>query len=187
MTSARSGCRRAQPVQAAASSGRSKAVPGNFPANTSNAAGHGQGVLLAVEQLAEALSLGVAAGRESGACIRLAETVSLGICAIRACTGLDLRDGLSVSARERLLITGVNGPANGPVAIEPDLPIFRFQAGHMPSCYGSCECPVLSPVAAACRWSLLLLSPLLSTRRRPSNSKPTRTLQGMTRVWSGHP
>ncbi len=44
---------------------------------------------------------------------------------------------------------------------------------------------MLSPVAAACRWSLLLLSPLLSTRRRPPGSKPTRTLQGMARARSG--
>ena len=60
-----------------------------------------------------------------------------------------------------------------------------FQAGHIPSCGGSWECYALSPVAGACCWSLLLLSPLLSTRRRPSCSKPTRTLQGMARVWSG--
>ena len=60
-----------------------------------------------------------------------------------------------------------------------------FQAGHMPSWRGSCERYALSPVAAACRWSLLLLSPLLSTRRRPSGSKPTRTVQGMARVRSG--
>jgi hypothetical protein len=60
-----------------------------------------------------------------------------------------------------------------------------FQAGHIPSWRGSCECYALSPVAAACRWSLLLLSPLLSTRRRSSGSKPTRTLQGMARVRSG--
>jgi hypothetical protein len=61
-----------------------------------------------------------------------------------------------------------------------------FQAGHIRSWRGSCECYALSPVAAACRWSLLLLSPLLSTRRRSSGSKPTRTLQGMARVRSGH-
>jgi hypothetical protein len=52
-----------------------------------------------------------------------------------------------------------------------------FQAGPMPSGHGSCECYALLPVAAACRWSLLLLSPLLSTRQgRPSSSrrpKPT--------------
>ena len=39
-----------------------------------------------------------------------------------------------------------------------------------------------SPVS---RWLLLLLSPLLSTRRRPSSGKPTRTVQGMARVRSG--
>ena len=37
-----------------------------------------------------------------------------------------------------------------------------FQAGHIPSWRGSCERYALSPVAAACRWLLLLLSPLLS-------------------------
>ena len=37
-----------------------------------------------------------------------------------------------------------------------------FQAGHIPSWHGSCECYALSPVAAAGRWSLLLLSSLLS-------------------------
>jgi len=36
-----------------------------------------------------------------------------------------------------------------------------FQAGHNPSWCGLCERPVLSPVAAVSRWSLLLLSPLL--------------------------
>jgi hypothetical protein len=39
---------------------------------------------------------------------------------------------------------------------------FRFQAGHMPSWQESIECYPLSPVAAGSRWSLLLLSPLLS-------------------------
>ena len=60
-----------------------------------------------------------------------------------------------------------------------------FQAGHIPSCGGSCGCYVPSRVAGACCWSLLLLSLLLSTRRRPSCSKPTRTVQGMARVRSG--
>ena len=41
-----------------------------------------------------------------------------------------------------------------------------FQAGHMPSWHGSCERYALSSVAAGCRWSLLLLSPLLSIRLR---------------------
>src|SRR5262245_6598816 len=39
-----------------------------------------------------------------------------------------------------------------------------FQAGHIPSCYGSCDRYALSPVAAVGRWSLLLLSPLLSAQ-----------------------
>ena len=34
---------------------------------------------------------------------------------------------------------------------------------------------VLSPAAAACRWSLLLLSPLLSAQPRSSGGKLTRT------------
>ncbi len=38
-----------------------------------------------------------------------------------------------------------------------------FQAGHIPSWRGSSERYALSPVAAACRWSLLLLSLLLSS------------------------
>jgi hypothetical protein len=37
-----------------------------------------------------------------------------------------------------------------------------FQAGHIPSWHRSCESYALSPVAGACRWLLLLLSPLLS-------------------------
>jgi hypothetical protein len=37
-----------------------------------------------------------------------------------------------------------------------------FQAGHIPSWRGSCERYALSAVAAGRRWSLLLLSPLLS-------------------------
>ena len=43
-----------------------------------------------------------------------------------------------------------------------------FQAGHIPSWRGSRERYELSPVAVACRWSLLLLSQLLSTQRKPS-------------------
>jgi len=65
------------------------------------------------------------------------------------------------------------------------IPTVCFQAGHIPSCHRPRECSALSLIAAACRWSLLLLSPLLSTRRRPSGSNPTRTLQGMARVRSG--
>jgi hypothetical protein len=41
-----------------------------------------------------------------------------------------------------------------------------FQAGHIPSCRESCECPALSSVAGARRWSLRLLSPLLSAEPR---------------------
>jgi hypothetical protein len=41
-----------------------------------------------------------------------------------------------------------------------------FQAGHMPSWHGSCECYALSSVAAGSRWPLLLLLPLLSSARR---------------------
>jgi hypothetical protein len=37
-----------------------------------------------------------------------------------------------------------------------------FQAGHIPSWGESCGCYALPPVAAGSRWSLLLLSPLLS-------------------------
>ena len=69
------------------------------------------------------------------------------------------------------------------MAVSNDLPLFL--AGHITSCYGSCECLALSPITAACRWLLLLLSPLLSIHRRPSGGKPTCTLQGMARVRSG--
>src|SRR6185437_13445607 len=37
-----------------------------------------------------------------------------------------------------------------------------FQAGHIPSWRGSCECYALSSVAVGSRWLLLLLSRLLS-------------------------
>ena len=40
--------------------------------------------------------------------------------------------------------------------------IVRFRAGHIPSWRGSCERYALSPVVAVSRWSLLLLSRLLS-------------------------
>jgi hypothetical protein len=50
-----------------------------------------------------------------------------------------------------------------------------FQAGQIPSWRGSCERYALSPVADACRWSLLLLSPLLSAQPKSSGGKPTRT------------
>ena len=52
-----------------------------------------------------------------------------------------------------------------------------FQAGHIPSC-ADVRASAVPPVADACRWPLLLLSPLLSARRRPSGSKPARTVQG---------
>jgi hypothetical protein len=84
----------------------------------------------------------------------------------------------TVSSRECPLMTLVNCTL---IARRPSV----FQAGHIPSWHGSCERYALSPVAAACRWSLPLLSRLLSTRRRPPISKPTRTLQGMARVESG--
>ena len=41
-----------------------------------------------------------------------------------------------------------------------------FQAGHIPSWRESCERYALPPVAVACRWLLLLLSPLLSAQPR---------------------
>jgi hypothetical protein len=61
-----------------------------------------------------------------------------------------------------------------------------FQAGHIPSWHGSCERYALSLVAAGCRWSLLLLSRLLSAAiGRTDISLPARTVQGMARVRSG--
>ena len=93
----------------------------------------------------------------------------------------DLRNGLFVSDRESPRFTRVNGPLMARRLDHAEGRPSAFQAGHIPSCYGSCERCALSLVAAACRWSLLLLSP----RRRPSGSKPTRTLQGMARVRSG--
>jgi hypothetical protein len=62
----------------AASSGRSGALPNSFPANTPDAAGHGQGVLLAAGHLAEVLSLGVGASRESGRLHSASENCQLG-------------------------------------------------------------------------------------------------------------
>ena len=50
-----------------------------------------------------------------------------------------------------------------------------FQAGDIPSCGGSCECYALSPVATVSRWSLLLLSSLLSAQLGSSGGKLTRT------------
>ena len=49
-------------------------------------------------------------------------------------------------------------------------PTVRFSGQTYPSWGGSCECPALSPVAGACRWSLLLLSPLLSAEPRPRDA-----------------
>jgi hypothetical protein len=65
----------------------SGALPDSFPANTPDAADYGQGLLLEAGQLAEMLGLGVAAGRSSGACIWLPETVSSGIW--MTCSGRD--------------------------------------------------------------------------------------------------
>jgi hypothetical protein len=89
-------------------------------------------------------------------------TISLGICTIWASARPDLQGGLSVSDREMSLITGANGPL---MARRPDDAVCRpsaFRAGHILSRRGLCECYALSLVAAACRWLLLLLSPLLS-------------------------
>ena len=47
-----------------------------------------------------------------------------------------------------------------PIAWPPGPGPCAFQAGHIPSCCGSCERYALSPVAAASGWSLLLLSRL---------------------------
>ena len=80
----------------------------------------------------------------------------------------DLRSGLSVSDRESPRFTRVDGPLMARWLDHAAGRPSAFQAGHIPSCSGSCECCALSPVAAACRWSLLLLSPLLSIQRRPS-------------------
>jgi hypothetical protein len=50
-----------------------------------------------------------------------------------------------------------------------------FQAAHNPSRHKIYLRIVLSPVAAVCRWSLLLLSPLLSAQPSSSGGKLTRT------------
>ena len=95
-----------------------------------------------------------------------------------------------MSAREIPVLTGVNGtlmawrswPEPGRWPVRPS----AFQVGHIPNwCGSSAVRCALSSVAAGSRWLLLLLSPLLSTRRRPSSGKPTRTVQGMARVRSG--
>ena len=64
--------------------------------------------------------------------------------------------------RRSLAIDGYSGTSRGhdsaARSIEGHWPRpSAFQAGHIPSCCGSCECYGLLPVAAACRWSLLLL------------------------------
>lgn len=59
------------------------------------------------------------------------------------------------------------------------------QAGHILGCLVMCERPCALPTADACRWLLLLLSRLLSTRLRPSFTELARTLQGMARARSG--
>ena len=90
-------------------------------------------------------------------------------------------DGRSGASRGHAPVVRRPGARWSGAAARPSV----FQAGHVPSCCGSCERCALSPVAAVCRWLLPLLSPLLSTRRRLSGGKPTRTLQGMARVRSG--
>jgi hypothetical protein len=94
-------------------------------------------------------------------------------------------DGCSGASRGHALVMRRPGSRWGGAVERPS----AFQAGHVPSCYGSSGRCAWSPVAAVCRWLLLLLllllSRLLSIRRWPSGSKPTRTLQGMARVRSG--
>jgi hypothetical protein len=83
-----------------------------------------------------------------------------------AFTRAELRNLLSASHREIPVLTGVNGtlmarrtwPEPGRWPVRPS----AFQAGHIPSWRGSCECYALSPVAAVSRWWLRLLSSLLS-------------------------
>jgi hypothetical protein len=48
-----------------------------------------------------------------------------------------------------------------------------FQAGHIPSWLESCECYALLAVTAACRWSLLLLSPVATGRAASDGSYPS--------------
>jgi hypothetical protein len=50
-----------------------------------------------------------------------------------------------------------------------------FQAGHIPSWRGSCECYALSPVAAVSGWLLPLLSPLPSGGQRYFARHPPST------------
>ena len=67
-----------------------------------------------------------------------------------------------MSDRGRLLLTGVNGPL---MARRPEGSSWRpsaFQAGRIPSWRGSCGRCALPLFAAVSRWSLLLVSRLLS-------------------------
>ena len=73
-----------------------------------------------------------------------------------------------MSDRDSPRFTRVNGPLMARWLDHAEGRSSAFQAGHIPSCYGSCECCALSPVVPACRWSLLSLSPLLSIRRGSS-------------------
>ena len=53
-----------------------------------------------------------------------------------------------------------------------------FRAGHIPRWRGSYGCYALSPIAADSSWSLLLLSSLLSVRRRPYPSLSPMPVDG---------
>ena len=60
---------------------------------------------------------------------------------------------------------GVAARVAAPASLDGDswtVPAVCFQAEHIPSSHGSCECYVLSSVATVSRWSLLLPSPWLS-------------------------
>ena len=66
-------------------------------------------------------------------------------------------DGSTGASRGHASVVRSPG-ARWPSAARPS----AFQAGHILSWRESCERDAPSPVAAVCRWSLLLLSPLLS-------------------------
>jgi hypothetical protein len=53
-------------------------------------------------------------------------------------------------------------------------PTSALQVWHNPSRHKKYDRPVLSSIATACRWSLLLLSPLLSAQPSSSGGKSTR-------------
>jgi hypothetical protein len=77
-------------------------------------------------------------------------------------------------------------PEAPPEATKKRYRLSAFQAGHIPRWHGSCERYALSLVAAGCRWSLLLLSRLLSAAiGRTDVSVTACTLQGMARVRFG--